>query len=139
VVNKHPILQPLSFTSSLIAAPITSMRPRTIKFTDKIIRPKYQISSKGPSSVPPIVASIVASIARPIMGHSNKNPTGPTSPTSTFITPGRDFKGRSLMLVYLRRNHSMSSNTPTSTMKKKVRKSIAGIMLGTSGVWQPGR
>lgn len=140
-MGKHPVLQPFVFhllflpaTSSLIAAPITSIRPRSIKVTDKVIRTKSPIGSQKWGSRP----DLTATATRPIAGVCI-NSTHTTEPPSNFKEPQPNLKGRSLMVVYLRRNRPMISNAHTSRTRPERKTAIAGIMLGTSGVWQRGR
>ncbi len=135
------ILQPLVFHHlfistpiSLIAVPIRSIRPRRIKFTDKIIRTESQIRSRKWGSRP----DVTATPTRPIAGVCTKS-THTTKPTSNFTEPRPNLKGRSLILVYLQRNMPMSSNAHTSRTRTERKIAIAGIMLGTRAVWQPGR
>ncbi len=114
------ILQPLVFHHlfisapiSLTAVPIRSIRPRRIKFTDKIIRTESQIRSRKWGSRP----DVTATPARPIAGVCTKS-THTTKPTSNFTEPGPNLKGRSLILVYLQRNMPMSSKAHTSRTRK---------------------
>ncbi len=120
------ILQPLVFhllfisaPISLTAVPIRSIRPRRIKFTDKIIRTESQIRSRKWGSRP----DVTATPTRPIAGVCTKS-THTTKPTSNFTEPERNLRGRSLIPVYLRRNPPMSSNAHTSRTRKST---IAGL------------
>ena len=114
------ILQPLVFhllfistPISLIAVPIRSIRPRSIKFADKIIRTESKLRSRKWGSRPDVTATPIRSIAGVCIKSIHT-----TKPTSNFTEPGPSLKGRSLILVYLRRNRPMSSNAHTSRTRK---------------------
>ena len=128
-MSKHSILQPLVFHHffisapiSLTAVPITSIRPRSIKFTDKIIRTESQIRSRKWGSRPDVTVTPTRSIA----GVCTKS-IHTTKPTSNFTEPGPNLKGRSLILVYLQRNMPMSSNAHTSRTRTERKIAIAGL------------